>query len=340
MLSLTYFYSRDDEDYLSVFNMLTKHCIQNELLFVDICIDNQLDIENKYKDKTPVVNIGPYVLNSPFSQMDLDIATNSALDRQAKLNTENDEKYRERIQSSIKINSLDKFSYFFSKYYVLIISFLIAIFILVPVLAPILKKTDHETAANLIYKGYRIICHQLAFRSFYLFGEQPFYPRELASVNGFITYEQITGSNEIDLNYARDFVGTDFYGFKIGICERCLAIYGSLILFGLLFQFTSKKIKKLPWYLWVIIALIPIGLDGFSQIPSLSTGWPAWVPIRESTPLIRVLTGALFGIGTGWYMYPLMEESMKETRIMLYRKFVIINKLSRDKQLRINEANQ
>ena len=85
--------------------------------------------------------------------------------------------------------------------------------------------------------------------------------------------------------------------------------------------------KSIPWYWWVILAIIPIGLDGGSQLFSLGGNWPAWFPIRESTPFLRTITGALFGLVTGWYVYPMMEESMKEIRINLARKLTIKKKL-------------
>jgi uncharacterized membrane protein len=179
----------------------------------------------------------------------------------------------------------------------------------------------------------------LAFRSYFIYGEQPIYPRELAHIDNLLTYEQITNSEVIDLEYARDLIGNNLLGYKVAICERDVAIYGSLALFGFLFQLTRKKMKQLPWYLWFIIALIPIALDGFTQIPSLSAGWPAWVPIRESTPFLRILTGTLFGAGTGWFMYPMMEESMKETRITLHRKFAIIKKINQAKKPVLDETN-
>ncbi len=50
--------------------------------------------------------------------------------------------------------------------------------------------------------------------------------------------------------------------------------------------------------LWILIGLGPIGLDGFSQLFSqMDWSWLATIfPYRESTPFLRVLTGALFGI--------------------------------------------
>jgi len=340
MLSLTYFFSKNDFEQDNTAIHLQNHCQNNGLIFVDICIDDSKELNDKYYGKTPTVCVGPYVLHAPYSETDLNVATQSALSRQQRLEVSGDENYKKRVKNGVSINNLDRFSYFFSRYYVIILSVLLSIFIALPFFAPVLEKTGHSASANIIYKVYRVVCHQLAFRSFFIFGEQPIYPRELANIDNLITYEQVTNSDVIDLEYARDWIGDTYYGYKVAICERDVAIYGSLALFGFLFQLSGKKIKQLPWYLWFIIALIPIGLDGVSQIPSLSGGWPDWVPVRESTPFWRLLTGSLFGVGTGWFMYPMMEESMKETRITLHRKFAIIKKINQSTKPVSDETNR
>ena len=51
-----------------------------------------------------------------------------------------------------------------------------------PLLAPSLMKLGAELPANIIYRMYKPLCHQFAFRSFFLFGEQPFYPLAEAGV--------------------------------------------------------------------------------------------------------------------------------------------------------------
>ena len=70
----------------------------------------------------------------------------------------------------------------------------------------------------------------------------------------------------------------------------------------------------------------PIGLDGFSQLFSqMEWSWlQPILPYRESIPLFRVLTGALFGFATAWFAYPAMEESMAETRQFFIKKFAAI----------------
>jgi uncharacterized membrane protein len=328
MLNLTYYYRKIDSNRLEFRDNLKKLCQEREIVLVEICIDNDKELVERYEKKTPTINVGPYLLSWPFAGQDLEIAINSAQARQNTLIESGDKRYQKRIERSAKFSSTDKFSLFFSKHFAIIVSSIIALFVLLPFLTPVLENNGFTNQANIIYKIYSGLCHQLAFRSFFLFGEQPFYPRELAHLNGLVTYESAVGQTVNDLDYAKKFTGNSKLGYKVALCERDVAIYGSIAGFGFLFAAEKKKIKKLPWYLWFIFAVMPIAIDGFSQIPGLSSGWPVWLPIRESTPLLRVITGVFFGAGTGWYMFPLMEESMRETRILLTRKKAILLKLN------------
>jgi uncharacterized membrane protein len=75
-----------------------------------------------------------------------------------------------------------------------------------------------------------------------------------------------------------------------------------------------------------LLGIGPIGLDGFSQLFSqFNWDWlAAIVPYRESTPFLRALTGALFGLCTAWFAYPNIEESMSETRQYYIKKSAVI----------------
>jgi uncharacterized membrane protein len=187
---------------------------------------------------------------------------------------------------------------------------LLFLFLFVAFLAPVLMKLGFEQPARFIYWIYDAFCHQLTFRSWFLFGPQTFYPRELAGIQNVITYEKATGDFQLDLMFAREFFGNDFMGYKVALCQRDVAIYGSLLLCGLFFQLSGKKIKPLPWYLWVIFGLLPIGFDGITQFGGLGISFLSWLPIRESTPLLRSVTGLLFGITTSLFMFPMIEENM------------------------------
>ena len=128
-------------------------------------------------------------------------------------------------------------------------------------------KANVTAPANIIYRAYSYVCHQFAFRSWFLFGPQIVYPRVEAGVANLTSYQQATGLEGLDLLSARAFTGNQQLGYKVALCERDVSIYVGILLFGILFAFVRKKreIKPLHWALWILIAIIPIGLDGFSQ---------------------------------------------------------------------------
>jgi uncharacterized membrane protein len=138
---------------------------------------------------------------------------------------------------------------------------------------------------------------------------------------------------------ARSFLGNEQVGYKIAVCQRDVAIYIAIIVFGLLFAITGRRLKPLHWIAWLLIGIVPIGLDGFSQLFSqlnlsfLNLDINAIFPYRESTPFLRVLTGALFGFATAWFGLPYMETSMRETREILVRKFLFIEQSSNPQSL-------
>jgi uncharacterized membrane protein len=164
-----------------------------------------------------------------------------------------------------------------------------------------------------------VVCHQFAFRSWFLFGEQAEYPRQAAGVAGVLSYGQATGLDEQDIFAARQFVGNPQLGYKVALCQRDVAIYGGILAFGVIFTLTGRRLKSLPWYIWLAVGILPIALDGMSQL--LSQPPLSFLPYRESTPFLRTLTGLLFGFTTAWFGLPLVEQTMVETRQYMESKF-------------------
>jgi len=304
----------------------------HQLALVDV--DSTPELNTGYSKTVPVAQIGPYRLTSPFTRQELQVALGAAGDRSEHLSRIGDSKHTKRIERGRTISKSDRFSWWLSRWYMAIITGLLIVYVGLPFLAPVLSKGGAEGAANIIYKIYSPLCHQLPFRSWFLYGAQPYYPRELAGINGVASYEAFTGSSGIDITNDRKFTGTQEIGFgaeqvgyKVALCERDVAIYGSMALFAIAFMVSGRRIKVLPWYLWILIGLVPIGLDGFSQLPSLLGQLPSWMIIRESTPVLRTLTGALFGLTTAWYLFPMIEENMRETRKMLAGKFAVVSQI-------------
>ena len=122
-------------------------------------------------------------------------------------------------------------------------------------LAPVMMKTGNTLTAQRIYALFRPFCHQMASRSFFLFGGQLVYPTSLAQMEGLETYGEASGQRENDVSAASHFVGNEHMGYKVALCQRDLAIYSSLLAVTLLFIFIRYKGKNIPWYLWFLLGL-------------------------------------------------------------------------------------
>ncbi|MHB0987719.1 MAG: DUF2085 domain-containing protein [Bellilinea sp.] len=299
-----------------------------------IDVETAPELSAAFSEHVPVAQIGPYKLQAPFTRQELQVALGAASDRSDHLTRVGDEKHARRVGRGRTISSADRFSWWLSRWYMVVIAFVLILYAGLPFLAPVLSHAGATGAANVIYKVYSPLCHQLPFRSWFLYGSQSYYPRELAGIQGVATYEEITGSQVLNLTEERKFTGREEQGFgaaaigyKVALCQRDVAIYGAMALFALIFIASGRKIKPLRWYFWLLFGLIPIGIDGFSQLPSLIAQLPDWMLIRESTPVLRTITGALFGITTSWYLFPMIEESMRETRKMLAGKFAVVSQI-------------
>jgi uncharacterized membrane protein/glutaredoxin len=294
--------------------------VPHDLVEVDIESDPALN--KKYMLEIPVVEIGPYHIKAPFNRQELEVTLRAASDRKSHI-----EKLDASPATQIKITSSDRISYWIAKHYMLIFNLFLLLYVGVPFLAPVFKKAGWDGAANVVYKVYRPLCHQWGFRSFFLFGEQLAYPHEEANLPGLTTFEEATGitdANDPGRNEAREFEGNTEMGYKVALCERDVAIWGSLLLFGILFVILKRRLPKVHWLVLTVIGLAPIGLDGvsqlISQLPLNSTFLSNILPYRESTPLLRSISGAIFGIAMGWLFFNGAEDAMGETREYLSKK--------------------
>jgi uncharacterized membrane protein len=323
MITVTFYYAENSTECDQVRSDLEaiKETHPHQLVSIDVSKDPGLRAD--MMRRVPIIQVGPYRLEGPVTRERLMVAIGAARDRANQLEKIDQKAYQDKISKGHTFNSSDRLSLWISHNFLHTLNVILFIYVALPFLAPVLMKNGSDAAAGIIYKIYSPLCHQLAYRSWFLFGEQAFYPRELAAVPGVLTYEQVTGLNAQDVYAGRDFLGNAQVGYKVAVCERDVAIYIAMLGFGLVYWITGKRIRSLPWYLWVAVGLIPIGIDGFSQLPSFIAGLPAWLPIRESTPFLRTVTGGLFGIMTAWYLFPLIEESMRETRRMMTRKQAI-----------------
>lgn len=303
---------------------------------VEIDIDTDPALLKKYLVEVPVVEVGPYVLKSPFDKQKLMMTLGAAGDRRGQLDKLGRQDHHDRVRRGQRVSGGDRAMFWVSRHYLSVLNFFMFLYFGLAVFAPVLMNAGAPLPANVLYTIYKPLCHQFGFRSFFLFGEQAYYPLEEAGIQNVRTFEEVTGFEDlhnpaaVSRLQARQFTGNEAVGYKMALCQRDIAIYSGIFLFGLVYALTKRRIKPLHWMAWVLIGMGPIGLDGFSQLFSqLEWSWlESILPYRESTPFLRVFTGGLFGIATAWFAYPYMEESFSETRQFFIKKFAAIDKVN------------
>ncbi|MBU0490897.1 MAG: DUF2085 domain-containing protein [Chloroflexi bacterium] len=196
------------------------------------------------------------------------------------------------------LKALDAFVRFFGRHWLALVNLLLLLYIVVPMLAPLLMLAGLPGPAQVVYGLYYPLCHQLPYRSFFIGGQQPVY-----------TYTELWPlmDQSFPPESHRWFLGNAELGYKIALCQRDLAIYGTMLLAGLGFALIRKRYRPLDWRLMLLIfgaLTVPIAVDGVSQLFGL----------RESVWQLRLLTGALFGLGCVWLLYPYIEDGARQAR--------------------------
>lgn len=175
-----------------------------------------------------------------------------------------------------------------AKHWLLLVNAVIGLWVTLPAVAPLLMKTGHPQAAQLVYTLFMPLCHQLPERSFFLFGPRGVY--SLAEL------EHSLGT-DVPLRY----IGSPALGYKIAVCERDNAVYAAALLTGIVFSLVRRHLRRLPIRHFVLLCM-PMAVDGLGQLLGF------W----ESTWQTRIITGGVFGAACIGLAYPYIENGMNE----------------------------
>lgn len=234
---------------------------------------------------------------------------------------------------------LNRLVLWLSRHWLRVVLLVIGAYAGLPFVTPTLMKLGLTEPARVLYTLYSPFCHQFAFRSFFLFGEQAAYPRastgtELVPYESYLSTlpefarDRTTVWGPVGDIYAfnpgfqwasREFIGNERMGYKMTLCERDVSIYTAIFFGAVSFGFVRRRLRPVPIALYILLGLGPIALDGVSQLLSYPP-FNLW-PLRETTPFFRVITGALFGLMNVWLAFPHLEVSMQETRRDIEAKF-------------------
>lgn len=209
---------------------------------------------------------------------------------------------------------VDRLIVLIADHWLLLVILSLLVFDGLPFLAPALMHYGITGPADAIYRVYSLTCHQLAYRSYFFFGAQPVYTTEqLQSALG------VTNPAS-DAFYWRDFLGNPQLGFKMAWCERDAAIYTALLLASVLFGLVRTRLKPLKWRVYLLF-ITPMAIDGLWQLFTSPIVILPFLPTHESDYLLRGITGALFGLGSVWLIYPYLEEAMRDVKVQAHSQY-------------------
>jgi len=188
---------------------------------------------------------------------------------------------------------LDKAVFRLAKHWLALANLVLALYVGLPLLAPVFMAAGWTAPAKLIYLIYRPACHQRPERSYFIGGPQPFYsPEELSDAG-------------VQVGLLSRDIGNETVGWKVAFCERDVAIYGSMLLGGLAFGLLRRwrRGRLMPLRLYALFVL-PMAIDGLLQL----------FGVYESTWLLRSITGSIFGIGSVLFAFPYLDEAFHDVR--------------------------
>ena len=210
-------------------------------------------------------------------------------------------------------------------------------FVIAPFLAPVFMRLGWNGPAQAVYAVYSTLCHQMAQRSFFLFGPQPMYNVDQLPVI-------MTGNEAADMLALRNFIGSAELGWKVAWSDRMVSLYGGVWLAGLAFGvLRHRHIRPLRWPIFVLLTF-PIALDGGTHLISDLTGglvggirynnqWlagltgnslPGWFYAGDAfgsfNSWARLISGLLFGFAIVWLAFPYLERGFQETAATLRLK--------------------
>jgi uncharacterized membrane protein len=212
-----------------------------------------------------------------------------------------------------------------ARHWLFFVNLLVAIWVGLPWLAPVMMHWGWTGTAKAIYLLYSFQCHQLPERSFFLFGKQAMYS---------LTEIQAAWQHTTDPFILRQFIGNPEMGWKVAWSDRMVSMYTSILLAGLLYRLVRKQMKPISLGTFALL-LLPMVIDGgthaISDLVGIGQGFRdtnLWLQIltKNAFPItfyqgdglgsfnswMRLITGVLFGIALVGFAFPYLNDAFAD----------------------------
>jgi uncharacterized membrane protein len=138
---------------------------------------------------------------------------------------------------------------------------------ILPIVAPVTMRLGWMPIGDAIYTFYSPLCHQMAQRSFFLFGPQVMNDLNALPLN-------FTGNKVADMLLLREFQGNQELGWKVAWSDRMVAMYGGFWLAGVIYSLLRRNRRLKPISIWILLLLPAIAeriLHLMSDLVGLTT---------------------------------------------------------------------
>ncbi len=181
-----------------------------------------------------------------------------------------------------------------------------------PLLAPVLMAAGLTGAANTIYQLYNMVCHQLPTRTYFIFGEQVSMCERCIAIYATL----FAGGLVFALARFRALPAQWYLLFALpmaldggsALVSELAQVLPLWIFWGLWAMLTVLVIYGLHLQKLLVWQVAVVFIGGF-----LALAYLQFVGLRISNVTMRTLTGFIFGVGTVWFAYPVLEEGFAET---------------------------
>lgn len=155
------------------------------------------------------------------------------------------------------------------------------------------------------YAAFSVTCHQKLSRSLCVLSDgNGYWIADCTPQEGTFVASP-DDRNKIEVSY------DNVTGFKMPVCARDIGLYAAMLIGGLAYPLARRLDDEIPPSIFLIIALVPIGLDGGIQIISEMGILPF---VYESTNAVRLLTGAIAGLAAAFYAIPILVNLVSERK--------------------------
>ncbi len=230
----------------------------------------------------------------------------------------------ETSELASRINDL---AYWVARHWLAVFVVAYGALVLAPFTAPVFMYAGAKGPADAVYFFYSFLCHQLPERSIFFFGDKLMY-----------SYNEIKAVWPLDgFLGLRQFVGNPEMGYKVAWSDRMISTYGGIWLAGLLYALLRSRSPRISWLAFLLIGVLPIGLDGVSHMVNDAIAGTSGLGFRDTNAWLaaltfnvfpssfyagdalgsfnswmRWITGFLFSFAAVFAVFPMIDQSMRD----------------------------